>query len=229
MKDVFKVIMAHTNKIKTDNQLNHFINGELWKSKLSAFSDDQTVIPYHLYCDDTQVNNVLGSHCSPGLQNCVYYSLPTIPAQYGSRLDNIFVALLTSTADTKNFGPDKCFEPLITELNSIVQDGVKICVDGEEIVVRFVLGLFLGDNAALNSTLGFCSFSATFFCRHCKLSKEETKKETLEIPSMLRNEINYNDDVLISDEKETGIKWDSIFNTIWLFHVVTSSGVDIMR
>lgn len=82
---------------------------------------------------------------------------------------------------------------------------------------------------ALKGILGFCSFSATIFCKHCRLRKEETQQETLEVSSMVRNVENYNEDVSKLDEKETGIKRESIFNMIILFHVIHSAGVDIMH
>lgn len=139
---VLKSTIDNMNKIKNENVLNHFISGDLWKSKISTFTDQQIMIPYHLYCDKTQLNNALGYHCSSGLESCVYYSLPTIPVQYASRLDNIFVAMLSSAADTKEFGPDTCFEPLINKLNNLALDGVEMTVDGRKVTVTSFLGFF---------------------------------------------------------------------------------------
>lgn len=221
--------MDHTNKIRSANVLNHFINGTLWKTKLEAYGEDQIVFPFHLYSDDTQLNGLLGTHCAPGLEDCVYYSFPTIPSQYASRLKNIHPAMFTSTADTKQFGPDTCFEPLVHEINTLARTGVPITINGEEKTVFFVLGLFLGDNASLNSILGFCGFSSSVFCKHCRLNASETQKATIEDPSMIRNEENYDEDVSVENKKETGIKRNSIFNTIYLFHVTHSAGVDIMH
>lgn len=227
--DNFNTIAENMNKIRSQNSLNHFINGALWKSKLSAFSEDQIVIPYHLYCDEAQMNNVLGTHCIPGLQNCVYFSFPTTPVQYASRLQNIFVGMLSCANHTKIFGADACFEHLISELNSLAQEGIEITVDGKKETVHFVLGLFLGDNASLNNILGFCTFSSTFFCKHCRLEKQQTQTATVEITSEIRNVENYEEDLATADEKQTGIIRRSRFNDIYLFHVVHSAGVDVMH
>lgn len=228
-KDVFKTLMNNTIKIKNENLLNHFINGKLWKLKLSAFKEDQIVIPYHLYSDDTQINGLLGTHCSPGKQSCVYYTFPTIPPQYASRLENIFVAMLLNAKDAKTFGVNCCYEELARELNKLADTGVKIIVDGKEQVLFFVLGIFLGDNESLNGILGFCTFSSRIFCKHCRLNTQRTQTETVEDKSMIRNVENYNEDLLTDNEKLTGIKWSSIFNSILLFHVTHSAGVDIMH
>lgn len=92
---VFEKIEAHSNTILREGKLNHFINGKLWKKKLESFSEGQIVIPYLLYVDGAQVNNPLGPHCSDGLLDFNYITLPTIPIQYQSRLDNIFVASIS--------------------------------------------------------------------------------------------------------------------------------------
>lgn len=228
-KDVFKTLMDHANKMKNDESISHFTNGSLWKSKLSSFTADQIVIPYHLYNDDTQINNALGTHCKPGLESCVYYNFPTIPPQYASRLNNIFVGMLLSAADIADHGPNCCFEVLVKEINELARDGIKITVDGKEHVVFFVVGLFLGDNANLNKILGFNGFSDTVFCKHCQMSKLETNTATTEDPLLIRTEENYEEDLSKDDPKCTGIKWESIFNTILFFHVIHSAGVDIMH
>ncbi len=92
---VFEKIEAHTNTILRERKLNHFINGNVWKKKMEGFSEGQTVIPYFLYVDGAQINNPLGPHCSDGLLDFNYITLPTIPTEYQARLDNIFVASIS--------------------------------------------------------------------------------------------------------------------------------------
>lgn len=228
-KDVLKILTDNAKKIEEENKLNHFINGNLWKSKMKAYSADQIVIPYHLYNDETQVNNSLGTHCKPGLESCVYYTFPTIPSQYASRLQNIFVAMLFNAADANTHGPNCCFEELARELNTLAKEGVRIRVDGKEQVLFFVLGLFLGDNANLNKILGFNGFSDTVFCKHCHMKRQQTKTATTEDSSLIRTKENYDEDIAANNHKLTGVKWYSIFNTIHCFHVIHSAGVDIMH
>lgn len=92
---VYEKIQAHTDTIRGDGKLNHFINGRLWKKKLESFSEGQIVIPYFLYVDGAQVNNPLGPHCSDGSLDFNYIVLPTIPFEYQSRLENIFVVSIS--------------------------------------------------------------------------------------------------------------------------------------
>lgn len=94
LPNVFHQILKNTEDIRSQNKLNHFITGNLWKEKLKNYGDDEIVIPYNFYVDGAQLNNSLGPHTAKGLENFNYITLPTIPAEYQSRLENIFVASL---------------------------------------------------------------------------------------------------------------------------------------
>lgn len=89
---VFNKIEAHTKELREGKRLNHFVNGKLWNKKLENFDDNQTVIPYFLYTDGVQINNSLGPHCTKGSLGMSYITFPTIPTEYQSRLENIFLA-----------------------------------------------------------------------------------------------------------------------------------------
>lgn len=88
----------------------------------------------------------------------------------------------------------------------------------------------LGDNLGLNSTLGFVeSFSANFYCRFCKLFITDLKKSTVAYSSNLRTPQNYMEDIAKNDLSSTGIKENSIWNSLSCFHVTENSAVDIMH
>jgi len=56
--------------------------------------------------------------------------------------------------------------------------------------------LILEDNLGLNSILGFESFNSNYFCRFCKIHKNETKYQPVENEESLRIIDNYNNDYL---------------------------------
>lgn len=91
---VFKKMLDHAAKIKRNGKLNHFINGSVWKEKMKNFDPDQIVIPYHYYSDGAQMNHPLGPHTRKGAEDFHYYSFPTIPTEYQSKLENIFLSYL---------------------------------------------------------------------------------------------------------------------------------------
>lgn len=94
MPGVFEKIRKNQEDLSNQNDIKNFINGTLWKEKLKSYKEDDFVIPYHFYVDGAQLNHPLGSHCKSGNEELNYYSFPTIPTQYQSRLENIFVTSL---------------------------------------------------------------------------------------------------------------------------------------
>lgn len=160
---VFKLIQDYANQVSNDTKISHFINAETWKNKLKYFNPNDIVIPFHLFIDETQVNNALGSHRSKGLETCTYYSFPTIPPQYSSRLENIFVAQLFSSGATKKFGNFASYGDLIAALNELAREPVTLNVNGEEVEVIFFsflsLKLFLISSGSKFSTFSYFYFS----------------------------------------------------------------------
>lgn len=189
------------------------------------------MVPIFLYFDDFGINNPLGAHTA-----CVcagYYSLPTMPSCYLSKLDNIFVATIFKSSDLKDFGNDSALHPITKSLNILEKEGIIVTYKGETKIVYFTLGLILGDNLGLNSILGFTkSFSSNFFCRVCKRLNLQTKSDLIEYSDYLRTKSNYLIDFEIPENervKLTGIKEESIFNTLSSFHITENFVFDIMH
>lgn len=94
----------------------------------------------------------------------------------------------------------------------------------------FVLSLLIGDNLGVNCVCDFSkSFSANYFCRFCRASKNLTRTLSYEDGTLLRNIDNYTEDVDKDDFSSTGINKDSVLNQIKLFHVTSNFSVDIMH
>jgi len=216
---------SYTCSIST--KYTNFINGEHWKLKKIQFNE-KLVIPFFLYFDDFEINNALGSHSSSLLG--VYYSFPTAPHYLRSNLKHIFIAAIFNTKDIKQIGNDRAFFKLIEEINNLQRNGVLLEFPSKTIQIFFQLGLIVGDNLGVNTTLGFSkSFSASHFCRFCQNDKKKTQIHKNEVNEYLRNKRNYDEDVAKKDSKLTGIYEESIFNTVNLFHVVENFSVDIMH
>lgn len=137
LPDVFRRTQEYAKSVREQN-LGHFINAKLWKKKLESFKPEDVVIPFHLHTDDVQTNNALGSHRSAGLETCTYYSFPTVPPEYNSRLQNIFVAQIFSSYTNKKFGNFCCFNTMISQLNKFGQDGITLNLDGKDQKVKTI-------------------------------------------------------------------------------------------
>lgn len=229
LPNVFEKIASHTKEVQRQGKLNHFINGELWKAKLQAYDSNEHVIPIHIYFDGAQINNALGSHYKLGNEMFIYYSFPTIPPEYGSRLENIFVASLHPEHYNKRYGNERLYNILIEDLNKLADKGILLNIDGNEKKVFFAVGAALGDNKELNNVMDVVTYGGNYYCRCCKLHKLHMQTLTEELPEQLRNRENYLQDVEENDVSKTGIYRYSPFNDLALFHVAESVGADSMH
>lgn len=160
----------------------------------------------------------------------LYYSFPLL--ENNSKLSNIFYAGIIKSIDMKNFGNDSSLYIFVDEINFLENEGVLIKTRNGEFRVHFVLGIILGDNLGLNCVQDLSkSFSANYYCRLCKMSKNVAKNcFSLDSETPLcRNIDNYNNDVETNQIAITGIHQESILNNIKSFHVTHNFSVDIMH
>lgn len=221
---VLKSILDYMDSLsKEKGIISNFIQGELWQQKIHSFFQGKTVLPLFVYYDDLEVCNPLGSHASIQKLGVVFYSIPCLPPQFISRLENIFVVLLFHSVDQSQFSNTSIFTILIDEINYLQKEGLKIHTREGSFHIYFALGLVSGDNLGLNSALDFTeSYNATYFCRLCKMSKIDSHSCPIEKTDLLRTEQNYNNDLLLNNMKETGIKENSVWNKVTYFHVTAN-------
>lgn len=219
----------HIKVLENSSGLTNFIQGDLWKQKKKMYPNN-ILIPYFLYFDDFGINNPLGSHATTHSICNAYYSFPCLPWDEG-KLENVFLAGIVKSTDLKKFDNDLCFQALVNELISLETIGIEIR-DSNNVnkKIHFVLGLVLGDNLSLNSTLGFRkSFASNSYCRFCKECKDKCKIFHDENQVEMRNRKNYHEDLDQKDPYTTGIDQLCIFNSIPSFHAVENFCVDVMH
>lgn len=184
------------NIINTDNSLlydnkvyTNVCDGTIWNS-IRQYYDGQIVIPLFLYYDDFETGNPLGTAAGIYKVGALYGSIATLPPQYASSLENIFLIQLIYSSDKTHFGNAKCFNSFLSNT------GIVICHKNCEIKVYFVVVGLLGDNLGLNSLLGFnASFISEYFCRICRAPKSVTCCAKLKDKNLLRTFQNYAQDI----------------------------------
>lgn len=161
----------------------------------------------------------------------MYYSCPVIPQKFLAALKNIFVSTVVLCNDRNVLnGNEKVFQLAIGDLKILESEGLELNVNGEVKIVYFALAVMLGDNAGINSILGFVeSFSANYYCRFCKLHKCQAHYMTAVPEIFLRTVDNYAEDVIVNDQSETGVFEECVFNCLESYHVVVNGTVDIMH
>lgn len=204
--------------------LSNFIQGKLWKEKISK-QRNRISVPYFLFVDDLEVNNPLGSRATIHSIANLYYSFPC--SGNSTKLCNIYLAAIIKSSDMRQFGNDKSLMSLINELRCLEEEGIDIKTSVGIKRVHFILGLVLGDNLGINSILNFSkSFSSNHFCRFCNDTKFVTRTLCEENPLSLRNINNYEKDL---EEMSGGVTQNSILNNIKSFHVTKNYAVDVMH
>lgn len=204
----------------------NILNGSIWEGILHS-TREKYYIPLFIYFDDFETSNPLGSHAGVYKVGAVYFSIASLPPEYISRLENIFLTLVFHSSERTAFGNASVFNCLLEDLKNLESTGILIESSGQEIRLYFAVVLIVGDNLGLNSILGFTeSFSANNFCRLCTTHKSITKQQTQINLSAVRSEADYDRHVR---EKNYGIKESCIWNKLTYFHVCQNQSVDLMH
>lgn len=219
----FSSIIAYIEQCKNnDSIIISIIQSEFWQS-IEKNSKGKIILPLILLFDDIEINNPLGSHKCINKLGAVYCTIPCLPDEYASRLENIFLIQLHKYIDHKLLGNKIIFSHIIDMIIDLETNGVNITLNGEILTVFFSLCFIAGDNLGLNTILGFSkSFNSLHCCRICNVSKNELKSQVKENVDMIRTVNNY-------EINSDGIQENCIFNTIPSFHVTNNFSVDPMH
>lgn len=223
--DIMKYISQEINCSKTI--FTSVLNGTLWQSIINRNNSKDLLLPLLVYFDDYEPCNPLGSHSGVYKIGAMYFSLGCIPPKYSSQLENIFLWGLFYSSDRKHFGNKNTFKKFVETLSDLELNGIDIIVDDVRINVKFALVFIVGDNLGVNSITGMSeSFSSKYFCRMCRCTKADSKLMVESDISLLRNELNYQEDLLTNIN---GIKEYCIFNNLSSYHCAVNISFDIMH
>lgn len=182
--------------------------------------------PFVIFYDDFETGNSLGSKKGKHKLGAIYMSLRCGPVKEYSKLSNIYLVSLFPSKLRETLGNARLFNPLVTEITDLEQNGIHFGNDR----IDFVLAGMLGDNLGIHSILGFNeSFVSRFGCRFCRVSRSTAQVMTREDRSLLRNAQNYETDLALADAASSGIKEPCCFNRIPSFHVTSNYFVDVMH
>ena len=246
LKQLFQLPDVYNQTIKymkmldslSDKVVINFVQSKFWQELAKPFVHSRKlVMPIFLYFDDFQNNNALGSHAGIGKCGAVYISIPCLPDEFRSKLENIFTFCLFNTLDRKVFKNENVLRQVLAELKLLEEDGITINVNNQSVKIYFLLALVLGDNLGLHSILGLGeSFRARNPCRFCLISFDDlckffSEREVSEL-GLLRNEANYAADVnevLLNGCPSHNIVEECVFHKLVYYHILRNIIVDIMH
>lgn len=122
--------------------------------------------------------------------------MSSLPPHLVSKILNIFSSSIFHSRCLTDANSEAAFKADIGELNYLYDQGLKIRLNSGGVTVRFATVLYVRDNIDLNTTLGFSkSFTEEYFCRLCRATKDQCQHLTVEREDLLRNILNYEDDL----------------------------------
>lgn len=120
--------------------------------------------------------------------------------------------------------------PIVEELKCLERDGITVNTRNFQAVVKFSVVQVVGDNLGLNAILGNIeSFSGNHVCRLCRVHRDVLKVQTQEDPTLLRDVNTHKADLQTDNPSQTGLKRDSVLNSLSFYHVTDNTALDIMH
>ncbi|XP_062555940.1 uncharacterized protein LOC134220838 isoform X2 [Armigeres subalbatus] len=234
--DVLKKTVENTSHYDQLANNAHFVNGHIWGNIKTKYCEQNLkqninyILPIWLYADEFEINDPLSSHNKTDSVCGIYYSFPTVPDDYKSKLCNIFVAGVIRKVAISNVGVNSFISKLIKPFKRLEEEGIVINLQSGQVKIRFVLSLLQGDNLGVHTLLFLSSgFNATYYCRFCRRHKTQMQTDFESHEDFARNRQNYSLDVNTKKHSLTGISGPSAFNDLPSFHVVENLSVDPMH
>ncbi|XP_047134788.1 uncharacterized protein LOC136071646 [Hydra vulgaris] len=178
--------------INTD-LLSSYSDGFICK-KHDLFKDDKYALRLHLYCDEFEVCNPIGAHCTVHKLSAFYFFLGNIEEQYISQLQNINLCILVKEKFIKKYKTYKqVLRPLIQDLLTLQNEGISVMINGKQIQLFGGVATISADNLSAHALAGFRRvFNSGRFCRQCMTSYSEKNIVLTECSAKLRtNEMHH--------------------------------------
>lgn len=217
------LMSVNPNHISKTDVLSDCCDGKVFMSN-TFFQKNPNCLKLVLYQDAFEVMNPFGSAKKKHKVLAVYFSLLNIPPHSRLNPDHMQLVLLCREKDFKEFGHDKAFSELLTDLKILEENGITIV---DKSVVKGALYSIAGDNLGSHCIGGFTeNFSSSeYFCRYCLLTRTEFQGADPAIcgpqwtPETYRSATGQ---LEIENVPEVqGIKFRSVFNSLQNFYVCT--------
>lgn len=239
--ETLKVLLSNKNIQKfftADIKINttaytHFVDGDVYKNN-SFFQNNSNAIQLQLFFDEFEVCNPLGSKTGIHKIGAFYFVINNLPCHINSSLENIHLVALCYTLDIKQFGINPVLYKIVNDIKILEKEGVFI--ESLNTYIKGTLISLVYDNLGGAMLLGMNeSFHANYYCRICKIHKEDAQKlcivddnllRTFESFTCLSNQLNYANKSTINF---FGIKNKSSLFDLVYFKPCENWNVDIMH
>ncbi|XP_047139727.1 uncharacterized protein LOC105845782 isoform X2 [Hydra vulgaris] len=189
-KDVWASIhRANQNKNQSSDLLCSYRDGNIFHKHV-VFCKNKHALRIHMYIDEFEVCNPIGSHRSTHKLCAFYFFIGNLEYKYHSQLKYIHLCLLIKEKYIKQSNTyAELLKPLISDLNELCLNGIALTIDGESLQLYGALATISADNLSAHALAGFrCAFNSGHICRYCMLRYEDKEKLLQETVLALRTE-----------------------------------------
>nr|XP_004207466.3 uncharacterized protein LOC101237831 [Hydra vulgaris] len=154
--------------VENDGIIRDYSDGTHFKS-LNV--NNNKFIRLHLYNDELEICNALGSRRGTHKISIFYFIVGNVDTHLWTNLDHIHLVLVAQYSAVKRFGYDKVLNKLMHDVKLLEIYGLDLNIDGSIEHVNGSIVTFSGDNLSSHSFGGFSTcFSSGRICRHCMVS-----------------------------------------------------------
>ena len=221
-------------KQDSGGKLCDFTDGSMWQ-KSTVHLDCDMYVRIHLYSDEFELCNPLGSRKGEHKVCAFYFLVGNLETKYWSSLSNIHLALLCKYKHIKKFGYKTILEPLIADVRVLETNGIVVEIDSVEHHVFGSVVTLSGDNLTSHMLGGFnLSFSFGRICRQCMVTKATISDVLSEDDCVLRTAEGHAYHLKAVESDSTlssvyGVKHASPFASLIFFDPVTFFPPDCMH
>ena len=176
---------------------------------------DVSKISVIFYQDSLEIVNPLCSAKNKHKLLGVYFTLGNLPAYKKSNIDHMQLVMLCKDKFIKKYGIETIFRRVVNDSKELEEVGIQGTRGN---TIKGTVFSIVGDNLGAHIVGGFNeSFTSTYFCRYCLLSKNQFRVNSLHRENIRTYE---NTKFHLNSEENFGVKNNSIFNELCHFHVV---------
>ncbi|XP_065672066.1 uncharacterized protein LOC105845782 isoform X1 [Hydra vulgaris] len=189
-KDIWASIhRANENEDQTNDLLCSYADGNIFH-KHAVFCKKNHALRIHMYIDEFEVCNPIGSHRSTHKLCAFYFFIGNLEYKYHSQLKYIHLCLLVKEKyikQSKTYA--EILKPLISDLIELCLNGIALNINCENLQLYGALATISADNLSAHALAGFrCAFNSGHICRYCMLQYEDKEKLLQETVLTLRTE-----------------------------------------
>ena len=234
VEDIYDSIKKWENNRQCSDVMTDFCHGSIYKEN----PEHAKFVRIHLYSDEFEVVNVLGSKKTKHKVCAFYFYIGNVEPKFRSELNNIYLCLLVRHKLIQNrYSYSQVLQRLLADLRVLYHLGIDFDVPGRGTVnMRGYLATISADNLSAHAMAGFsCCFNSGHICRSCTATASSMREKFEESAFHKRTKAIHeyhceawsNDPVTAS--KAYGITGLCAFSELTYFDLTQSFPHDIMH